>query len=74
MPQLSAVDLGKNDIVVVECNLTRWKRAAEGKAKKSWTSFDVGFELLSIFLLYSAPADVEDGSLVAGGTHIMVEL
>ncbi|KAI9059286.1 hypothetical protein FKP32DRAFT_1680100 [Trametes sanguinea] len=60
MPQLSAVDVVKNDIVLVECHFTRWKPAGESKGKKSWNVFDVGFELLSISLLYSAPDGVED--------------
>ncbi|CDO75904.1 hypothetical protein BN946_scf184768.g6 [Trametes cinnabarina] len=60
MPVLSPVDVDKNDIVLVECHFTRWKTSADGKAKKTWTSFDVGFELQSICLLYSAPDNMLD--------------
>lgn len=74
MPQISPVDLGKNDIVVVECHLNRWKRVSDGKAKKSWSSFDVGFELIALYQLYSAPADVEDGDVPGAVDEITVEL
>ncbi len=70
MPQLSPVDLGKNDIVVVECSLTCWKRVMEGKTKKSWSQFDVGFDLHSIFLLYSAPDDVEEADMAEGDIEV----
>lgn len=74
MPQLSPVDLGKNDIVVVECSLTRWKRVVEGKTKKTWSSFEVGFDLHSVFLLYSAPDGLEDTEVAEGSGDIAVEL
>ncbi len=74
MPQISPVDLGKNDIVVVECNFTRWRPATEGKSKKSWNVFDVGFDLISIFLLHSAPADLPDADPVGAANDITVEL
>ncbi|KAH9852846.1 hypothetical protein C2E23DRAFT_885221 [Lenzites betulinus] len=73
MPQLSPVDLGKNDLVVLECTFSRWKRANEGKAKKSWGSYDVGFELSSIFLLHSAPADLADDHDIQVEEDIAVE-
>lgn len=74
MPRLSPVDLGKNDVVVVECNFTRWRPPTEGKSKKTWSSFDVGFDLMSIFLLHSAPADVPDGDSVDAVAEITAEL
>lgn len=74
MPQLSPVELGKNDVVVVECTFTRWRPATEGKGKKSWSTFDVGFELTSIFLLHSAPADLPDGASVDAVDDIQGEL
>ncbi len=75
MPQISPVDIGKNDIVVVESTFTRWKRPTqEGKAKKSWASFDVGFELGSIFLLYSAPAGVAEDEGIQVEDEIALEL
>lgn len=58
MPHLRAADLAEEDIVVVECNLTRWKKQGENK-KKMWTSWDIGFELLSVSLLYTEPSSVD---------------
>ncbi|KAI0675197.1 hypothetical protein C8Q78DRAFT_988915 [Trametes maxima] len=54
MPRLTPADLAENDILVVECTLTRWKKPADMR-KKQWTSWSVGFELQSIALLYAAP-------------------
>lgn len=58
MSRLRAADLAEDDIVVVESNLTRWKKQGENK-KKMWTSWDVGFELLSVSLLYTEPSAAE---------------
>ncbi|KAI9064622.1 hypothetical protein FKP32DRAFT_1602840 [Trametes sanguinea] len=75
MPQLSPVDVVKNDIVLVECYLTRWKKAGDSKGKKTWGSFDVGFELQSLCLLYSAPENVgDDDELPVETDDIAVEL
>lgn len=52
-----------------------WKRLTqEGKAKKSWVSFDVGFELGSIFLLYSAPAGMAEDEGIQAKDEIVLEL
>lgn len=54
MPQLRAADIAEDDIIIVECNFTRWKKPGENK-KKLWASWDVGFELISISVLYAEP-------------------
>ncbi|KAI0355687.1 hypothetical protein OH77DRAFT_1436778 [Trametes cingulata] len=61
MPRISAAEIADNDIVVVECHFTRWKKAAEGK-RKLWSSWDVGFDLVSISILYSSPPPLEPAS------------
>lgn len=54
MPRLTPADIAKGDVVVLECIVTRWKKAADGK-KRLWTAWDVGLELQSVALLYAAP-------------------
>lgn len=58
MPRISAADIDTDDIVVLECNFTRWKKPAEAK-KKGWTTWDVGFELISISHVYSYIPELE---------------
>ncbi|OJT04375.1 hypothetical protein TRAPUB_4918 [Trametes pubescens] len=57
MTRLSAADVFEDDIVVVECNFTRWRKNTEGK-KKHWSTWDVGFEMISIATLFSNPNPV----------------
>ncbi|OJT12392.1 hypothetical protein TRAPUB_11061 [Trametes pubescens] len=71
MPRLRAADIAEEDLVVVECNLTRWKKQAEMK-KKMWTAWDVGFELISIAVLYAEPTNTPDD--VPAGENEMFSL
>ncbi|KAI0640758.1 hypothetical protein C8Q79DRAFT_994759 [Trametes meyenii] len=60
MPRLTAADLAEDDILVVECTLTRWKKPADVR-RKQWTTWNVGFELQSISLLHASPGPVAQG-------------
>lgn len=59
MTRLTAADISTDDVVLMECQFTRWKKPGDAK-KKMWVSWDVGFELNSISLLYASP--VRDGA------------
>ncbi|OBZ76919.1 hypothetical protein A0H81_03467 [Grifola frondosa] len=54
MSTINATAIAKNDIVLVECYLTRW-RLGETKYSKAWDAWKCGFQLHTIALLYSAP-------------------
>ncbi|KAL6310524.1 hypothetical protein BKA93DRAFT_21342 [Sparassis latifolia] len=60
MRQMHATDIHKNDLVLVECNVTRWRVNAKGKAsyEKGWTKWRTGFELVTIAHLYDGPQEI----------------
>ncbi|KAL6298571.1 hypothetical protein BKA93DRAFT_830596 [Sparassis latifolia] len=60
MRQMHAMDIHKNDLVLVKCNVTRWRVDAKGKAsyEKGWTKWWTGFELVTIARLYDGPQEI----------------
>ncbi len=48
--RINAVDFTDNDVIVVEAELTRWKKSGSS----GWSAFDVGFDLAAIFLLWDS--------------------
>ncbi|KAI1786951.1 hypothetical protein LXA43DRAFT_1098725 [Ganoderma leucocontextum] len=54
MKRLKQSDIGYGDIVLVECNLTRWK-TGENKSEAEWVEWKTAFDLISVCLLESAP-------------------
>ncbi|PIL24292.1 hypothetical protein GSI_14045 [Ganoderma sinense ZZ0214-1] len=54
MRRLPQTTIGHGDIVLIECNLTRFK-TAETKDKPEWTEWHTVFELISVCLLEEAP-------------------
>ncbi|KAL6302862.1 hypothetical protein BKA93DRAFT_750999 [Sparassis latifolia] len=52
--------VGKNDLVMVECNVTCWKVDADGKSSytdHNWVKWRMGLELLSIAFLFEGQED-----------------
>ncbi|OCH89709.1 hypothetical protein OBBRIDRAFT_653924 [Obba rivulosa] len=77
MPKLSPLYISRNDVVLVEATLTRWKIGEESESSQDgqnaetssraarnmgWTSWKTGFELQSITLLFEGPEDIADDS------------
>ena len=52
MPYYSVTDLKKNDLVLLETKLTKYR--VQGTDKTKWNHQCVQFEMLAISLLYSA--------------------
>ncbi|OBZ66981.1 hypothetical protein A0H81_12999 [Grifola frondosa] len=55
MDTISAATISKNDVVLVECQLKRWKVGDKAKYSNKWVTWRCGFELSSVSLLYIAP-------------------
>ncbi|OBZ73355.1 hypothetical protein A0H81_07235 [Grifola frondosa] len=55
MKKISPAALGKNDIVLVEAFVTRWKAGDKKTYSKSWSTWRCGLELNNLSLLFVAP-------------------
>ncbi|OBZ77795.1 hypothetical protein A0H81_02173 [Grifola frondosa] len=80
MSTINATAIAKNDIVLVECYLTRW-RLGETKYSKAWDAWKCGFQLHTVALLYSAPdvskdleLDVDEELKFIPTLHVQFEL
>ena len=51
MPKVTVDDLQQDDILLLECNFKRFR--PPGTPGRGWTTFQVGFELLTIYILRS---------------------
>lgn len=54
LPRITPSDFANNDIVIIECNFTRWRKPGEAK-KRTWSTWDVGFDVQNITLLHVSP-------------------
>ncbi len=63
MPRIPAHRVRKNDIVLIECYLTRWRKKANTNDKTRgnvWMTWGVSFELLRVAQLFMGPDETLD--------------
>lgn len=67
MVKIDPSDIGRNDLVLVECNIARYKCNERGMAiyKGAWERWRAAFELLSVSLLSIGPESTPDAAVRA---------
>lgn len=57
LKRLSLKDFGTNNVVVLECNITRWRCDDTGKSiwRGLWKTWRAGFDVIHVDLLHVSP-------------------
>ena len=58
MPKVTIADLQQDDILLLECNIKRFRPGAT--PGHGWNTFQVSFELLTIYILRSEDEPLRD--------------